>query len=44
MGSILAAWGLVEEDFDKTLQFEQKVPGLVAGAFMVATGIVPVPV
>jgi hypothetical protein len=44
MGSVIAAWGLVEEDFEKTLRFEQKVPGLVAGAFLVATGIVPVPV
>ena len=43
-GSVIAAWGLVEEDFEKALAFEQTIPGLVAGAVMVATGTFPVPV
>jgi len=43
MGSVVAAWAL-EEDFDKTLRFEKEVPGLVAGAFLVSTGLVPLPV
>jgi hypothetical protein len=42
-GSIVAAW-VFETDFEKTFRFEQKVPGLVAGAFLVSTGMVPVPV
>jgi hypothetical protein len=42
-GSVEAVY-VFEEDFDKTLSFQQKVPGLVAGAFLVATGLVPVPV
>jgi hypothetical protein len=41
--SVVAAW-VFEEDFSKTFRFEQRVPGLVAGAFAVGTGLVPVPV
>jgi hypothetical protein len=43
MGSVVAAWAL-EEDFSKTLSFEQKVPAVAAAAFAVYTGIVPLPV
>jgi hypothetical protein len=41
--SVVAAW-VFEKDFSKTLHFQQRVPGLVVGAFAVYTGMVPIPV
>jgi hypothetical protein len=33
-----------ERDFDKTLRFEQKIPGVIAAGIAVYTGLVPLPV
>jgi hypothetical protein len=41
--SVVAVY-VFEKSFDKTLHFDQTVPGLVAGALMIYTGMAPVPI